>query len=71
MKCKNCKWWEQDEEEKNCYGYFTGWCHRFPPLLKPLPKMEGGHGWPTTEDYDWCGEFVDKDKNRIGKLPCD
>lgn len=53
MKCKDCKWWSDDEQ-----------CRRLPPCMalqqvapdSDITNCDQGV-WPFTHKSDWCGEF--------------
>lgn len=55
--CKYCKYWLESLHSES----FDGHCHRFPPPTVrwdfPDPIADG---FPKTNKYDWCGEFVSK-----------
>lgn len=59
MHCLICKFWEPDAGENDDYGNALGWCHRYPPITKPL--TEECHGWPEVSANQWCGEFKAKE----------
>ena len=69
MKCKDCKYWDNQNELVSPEGFEYGNCRRFPPGIieaiiptKAPEEMEIGV-FPLTEgDIDWCGEFERKEK---------
>lgn len=62
--CENCRFWNgfEGEGEKSK----EGWCRRYPPVLRcPDPASDDVNdtNWfPTTRDYDWCGEYVRREE---------
>ncbi len=64
MKCQECKYWMQTEDDLN-----FGHCHRYAakPLICPAnAKAEEWHTrryvkWPGTNAEEWCGEFEAKE----------
>jgi hypothetical protein len=62
--CSGCRFWlNWDSEDTN-----LGECHRFPPRMATVQRIdaEGSFpttirpedgGWPLTAPQDWCGEF--------------
>lgn len=59
--CFNCQFWDQQEVIRRAgeATYSKGTCRRHAP--RPV-TTEGGDGsdsyptWPTTMDWEWCGE---------------
>jgi hypothetical protein len=58
--CRNCRFWDSRERDgyipedlSSIDGLEEFWCRRYPPEL----HEEGYSGFPTTFNYEWCGEF--------------
>lgn len=63
MDCEECVWWTKDcDEEMTC-----GICRRYAPrpVRTTLCDEKILVAWPTTEDYDFCGEFKAKGISKI------
>lgn len=56
--CKNCKFFDGIAVLKE------GWCRIAPPLAVPMGSM-----WPMVKDYDWCGKFKSKEKEKVQDEP--
>ncbi|WP_180287377.1 hypothetical protein [Puniceibacterium antarcticum] len=58
MECSGCFFWDT--------GSFTGagYCRRNPPSveLNQTGTVTDSAVWPVTKSYDWCGEYVERDK---------
>jgi len=61
MKCKNCKWWD-DEYDKETPD--LGICRKNAPRTSNVFDDEKNHFvyslWPETIEDDWCGAFQSK-----------
>ena len=60
MICAECKYWlplsvsgEVAREERHIYKWPIGECRRFPPSFDCTDQSS----WPTSNRYNWCGEF--------------
>jgi len=67
-KCKDCKWWELDQDMQD-NGLQYGRCRRKAPFLLGMIRKYDDYDtavlaeFPRTEsECDWCGEFVDKEE---------
>lgn len=57
--CRDCKWWDYEDQDHVNSGYSWGQCHRLPPL--PYDSKDRDDAiWPPTYESDWCGEFEQK-----------
>ena len=58
MECNQCFFWDT--------GSLTdmGYCRRNPPSVKlgESGTVKNSAVWPVTKSYDWCGEYVPRDK---------
>ena len=77
MKCEDCKWWDDSENEVDCDLRY-GKCKRHAPcivlgmavsrdlddaLLAEFPRTES--------ELDWCGEFEDKKQVSLNDITID
>jgi hypothetical protein len=53
--CESCRFWSCDPRE----FVHDGYCLRYPPgvVVMEDPYEPVKQYWPTTHDYDWCGEW--------------
>ena len=63
--CGNCIFWERQD----CCELGDGDCRLNPPIFLPLKEDKSvlkAINWmrPQTMDYDWCGQFKAKRKQR-------
>lgn len=69
MECKDCKWWNDNDNPNSPIEKHTGQCRRNSPIV--CPEVWGELGvddvatedtgvWPFTDSFDWCGEFKSK-----------
>ena len=54
MKCKDCKWWLEMDEDKKLGE--TGECYRYPPSYEE-GFVDFALKRPLTLAMDFCGEF--------------
>ena len=71
MKCEDCKWWKRGQRFENGTIDKNGSCHRHAPkparitLRQAIKEDYDGWPitrWPETAEYQYCGEFTDKNK---------
>lgn len=51
--CATCKWWKNNSNR----------CQRFPPQLVVTKMGSIIAYWPSTFEYDFCGEWLRKTTN--------
>ena len=65
--CEMCKFWSpmddasewEDELGKKSESTTHGFCHRYPPVIKPPKKTTWLEwGYPVTDAVNWCGEWA-------------
>lgn len=70
MKCKDCRFWELNEELYEEIDLpkdeedWEGFCHRYPPRWDTRDYKSYSL---ETNTYDWCGEFKPKKINNLLK----
>jgi hypothetical protein len=56
--CATCRFWATDDYPQQEGEVQMGECRRRAPLLIALkPEDAPFRVWPTTRDWDWCGDF--------------
>ena len=73
QRCENCRFWKPLFDDGSGD---TGWCKRNPPSLFMFPDTElvgeedinSGH-WPTTVQYEWCGEWQPAAETPVKRCP--
>lgn len=53
-RCDACRWWVFDETGVSDEYERVGCCHRYPPPNSD----EDVDGFPSTFDFNWCGEWA-------------
>jgi len=57
MKCKTCRYWEANNNTRR------GKCRAKAPLGgTSLEYLGSAINWPVTNDFDWCGDWKDKNE---------
>ncbi|GAH37278.1 unnamed protein product [marine sediment metagenome] len=64
-KCKNCKFWDEDNDVTMDKDEAV--CKRFPPKtsgenLRKGEPINHSNLYTVTGYFEWCGEFVEKEK---------
>ena len=72
MKCEDCKWWKRGQKYDDGTIDKKGSCYRHAPkparITHEQAIKEDNEGWPIirwpeTAEYQYCGEFTDKNKS--------